>query len=133
MENLLKTLEYKSNEAYRLLQELGVINYRKEHYKKEWSNNFEEYYNDIVHRIGLLQKELKELEEKIISFENKPTDKISRSDAYCYDSVNGICPYFYVDPFALTQENGVCLYLGERDETSEGIPLLWDQIKCCDF
>ena len=130
--NEIQKLNYKSDKLRDLLQSFGIISYRLEHYKEEWAEDFQEIFEDFVSRIETLKKEIEELEKSIIDNKNKPTKNIPKGGDYCYDK-NGICPYFHIDPLELDQNNGVCLFLGERDSTYEGIPLLWDQIKSCDF
>lgn len=49
---------------------------------------------------------------------------------YCYDE-NGICPFWDKSPDHPRQENGFCHFLGKGDWESEGISLLWDQVKEC--
>jgi len=60
--------------------------------------------------------------------------------AYCYRPVstdeNGclkisLCPYWGRDDSRPAQESGYCAYLGSGDWESEGISLLWDQVKEC--
>jgi len=62
---------------------------------------------------------------------------------YCYTPIeapsvkNGFkykikkCPFWSSNPDKDKQENGYCSYLKYGDWESEGVSLLWDQIKSC--
>ncbi len=51
---------------------------------------------------------------------------------YCYDE-NGTCPYWSFELDKPKQENGYCAYLKIGDWESDGIGLLWDQVKFCEI
>lgn len=67
---------------------------------------------------------------------NKGTEKIETLEdsipqgIYCYDE-NGTCPYWKLVDGKPQYENGYCSYLKEGDWESDGIGLLWDQVKEC--
>lgn len=72
---------------------------------------------------------------------NGQTDVIPPGD-YCYavgsmDPETGAlrvrtCPYWAADPSRPRQENGYCALLRRGDWESDGISLLWDQVKECE-
>ncbi|NTF17757.1 hypothetical protein G6L37_05040 [Agrobacterium rubi] len=41
------------------------------------------------------------------------------------------CPYWGMDPDRNIQDNGYCAHLKSGDWQSEGLSLLWDQVKEC--
>ena len=41
------------------------------------------------------------------------------------------CPFHFIDHGKEEQDNGYCSYLGQGDWESEGITLLWDDVKEC--
>lgn len=49
---------------------------------------------------------------------------------YCYDE-NGICPFWDKSSEHHHQESGYCHFLKIGDWESEGVSLLWDQVKEC--
>ena len=50
---------------------------------------------------------------------------------YCYDE-KGVCPAWGRSAYYPPQENGYCTFLMQGDWESEGVGLLWDQLKVCD-
>ena len=57
-------------------------------------------------------------------------DKVIPKGPYCYDE-RGVCPCWGRSEHHPEQENGYCTYMLQRDWLDDGIPLLWDQVKCC--
>ena len=49
---------------------------------------------------------------------------------YCYDG-SGLCPHWERRADKPEQENGFCRHLNHGDWESEGLSLLWDQVKEC--
>lgn len=41
------------------------------------------------------------------------------------------CPYWALDPVRRNQDDGYCAHLKSGDWDSEGVSLLWDQVKEC--
>ena len=53
--------------------------------------------------------------------------------SHCYDE-KGVCSAWGIAPNMPAQENGYCTYTLVKDwipSKFQGIPLLWDQVKCC--
>jgi len=112
-------------EQGRLMKDLGVSVYQGQ----------TEYIEEQKKGIKEAREAFEEQLEKVFAIK-KDSSLVPENAFYCYKKAHHKrgepCPYWFIDAGAMTQDDGICLLTGERDEKiKSGFGLLWDQVKSC--
>jgi hypothetical protein len=111
-----------------LLKNIGVMAYCGNKENKE-------FIEKNINKLYILENEYFSIKKEIHEIVKNIPENISNNELYCYEkNKKNNCPYWTINPFGLSQDNGYCLYLNTGDKEEENnIGLLWDKIKICNI